>query len=1246
MKWITAQHLNDWPHKLTARTDFPAMVADLIQASSSSVTDIRFPNGDKGEVRGFDGVLRASSSSQFVPGGDSIWEFGTTTGDIVAKANADFNKRTEQVAESIRLKTTFVFATPRTWDRRGMQISDWLEEKRGLNQWHEVMCLDGIQLEHWLDLRPAVAAKYARQHLGGVPQTGASSTGEFWDWYSTRFSISLTEQVLIAGRTAQATQIVAQLHSGEPKISLAADSPDEVIAFVIAAVRCADDEIRSFLESRMLVVETADAVRHLLTKDGLIYLPRGHARHHTGQMVHRGPTVVSAGGGELRNQHQLLPRPTNAELAKAFTSMGIEESAGYDLARRCGRSLVVLAREFPSGTAESPEWMDSSPSLVPALLAGAWKPTGAADCEVLRQLGGASSYEDVERPLRRLTRLNDSPVERVDDVWTMRSAVDAFVHLGHLIGSEHLARFSQQLRVVFSRIVEPPKADDVFRPDFNDDEPHSTWLREGMMSTLLLMSALHEKADFVVAGSSPQHYVDTTVRGIPNLFADHRLLSSLGRQLPLLAEAAPIPFLEALEQLLEGDAIKARPIFDERDEFFAPESPHTCYLWALEVLAWDERHLLRAALCLARLAEVDPGGRLSNRPINSLREILVSWSPHTNAPSELRISVLRHVVNAVPSIAWALLVKLLPRSHDSANPTHQPRYAEASRGGTETLTYGIVWAAQASVVEMAVGEAALDPTRWKRLVGALGNMQPTTFDYVVDALKSCLDRQTPSDRLLTWDVLRKEAQRHRAFSDAKWALHSEKLDRLDTLVSEFDPHDPGLTATWLFDDWTPDVRTEDADPSKAIHAARVQAIRDILAQQGVPGVVSLATRVKLPFQMAQALSDLGLTQPQMMELFEALLSLDGEAKQLASQLVSIGFSAYGQSWIRRVCQLATHRQLSQAETAWLFLSLNETRATWELVHSVGEEVDLQYWKQKHAYALTGSVADMEYAVERYRSVGRSLAAIEATHRRLVETPTPLLLALLSEAIEEINALPQASNMVEYYVQHVFDELEGRPDIRQEDLARMEYAYLPFFHRRKRPLALHRMLIEQPAFFVSTISTIFKPAHGEAPEPTEKEKKYATAAYKLLNGLEVLPGQVGDDVDVEALASWTATVRKLAVQADRADVVDSRIGHLLAHAPLDPNDKVWPHIAVRKLIETLSSDIVERSVLVERFNMRGAHWAGNGGQEERVFAEQAKVWSKAAAAYPRTAKLLLDLAEMWIEHAQSADARAAKDALRW
>jgi len=57
MRWITASELEQWARSNSARDALPKIVSDLILASSPDIAAIRFPNADKGQVRGFDGVL-------------------------------------------------------------------------------------------------------------------------------------------------------------------------------------------------------------------------------------------------------------------------------------------------------------------------------------------------------------------------------------------------------------------------------------------------------------------------------------------------------------------------------------------------------------------------------------------------------------------------------------------------------------------------------------------------------------------------------------------------------------------------------------------------------------------------------------------------------------------------------------------------------------------------------------------------------------------------------------------------------------------------------------------------------------------------------------------------------------------------------------------------------------------------------------------------------------------------------------
>lgn len=193
--------LQQWADTLAARSAFPGLVADLIRASAKDIANIRFPSGDKGQSRGFDGVLEANGVAPYVPDGASIWEFGVSEG-ATAKANSDYGKRTEEVAEATRKETAFVFVTPRTWDNPKEKLTDWVKAKRKLGEWKSVEYLDGSMVEDWLAQCPAVAARYAKYELKTLPAAGIRSTDEYWDEYSTRFGPALVEQVLLAGRKA------------------------------------------------------------------------------------------------------------------------------------------------------------------------------------------------------------------------------------------------------------------------------------------------------------------------------------------------------------------------------------------------------------------------------------------------------------------------------------------------------------------------------------------------------------------------------------------------------------------------------------------------------------------------------------------------------------------------------------------------------------------------------------------------------------------------------------------------------------------------------------------------------------------------------------------------------------------------------------------------------------------------------------------------------------------------------------
>ena len=242
----------------------PALVGDLIRATAPDISSFRFPSRDTGNVRGWDGHLVSEAGGLNVPDGESYWEIKTSK-DAWGEGLSDFRKRSSKPSEEERAAATFIFVSSRTWDtfNTDRKIEDWVKLCRGEYAWKNVLCLDAIALDGWLDKCPAVAANFASYTLGLQPQRGARSTDEFWDEFRHMFKPLLIEEVLLCDREREVAQLIEALLRPNGSTAFISDSAEEVIAFGVAAIRTAKPEIRAFLDARTIIVDDMDAARAL-----------------------------------------------------------------------------------------------------------------------------------------------------------------------------------------------------------------------------------------------------------------------------------------------------------------------------------------------------------------------------------------------------------------------------------------------------------------------------------------------------------------------------------------------------------------------------------------------------------------------------------------------------------------------------------------------------------------------------------------------------------------------------------------------------------------------------------------------------------------------------------------------------------------------------------------------------------------------------------------------------------------------
>lgn len=1250
MEWIDVKGLEEWADRLDARSLLMKMLVDLIKVTAIDPHRLRFPHGEASQVRGWDGDLEAAVAVGRVPEGKSKWEFGT--GAAESKANVDYRKRTAETPAKEMAENTLVIVNLKTWDTPKKKISEWEDDRNKEGKWKAVRCIDGVELAHWLGDHSAIAARYARDVLLTAPKEGAVSTDEYWEEFRAQFDPLLHEKLVIAGRQAEADAIISQLSGPAGPIFLGAETSEEVIAFAVAAIRTAPPATREYLEARTLILRSESAARFFSVRRNMCFLVTGDAEPKAGELANNCPTM-SAVTGLAARRHPTLTRPTASGMAEGFKEMDIEHRDGYELAHRCGRSLTILKRLKYRVRPKDPEWLPIVETLKPAFLAGGWSRDLEKDCQVLAELAEAPAYRDLERELLKTLGMSDRPVDKEQEIWQVRAAVDAFFFYQDQLTEEDFDRLSDAVIKVFSHEPEKPTREQKFNLANSAPTGYSSWLRDGLATTLLIMAAMPGVEGRKIRGQTVQQYIEKMLQALPGWAKSYASIVRLGEQVPLIAEAAPSPFLSALESILEGDAESILKHSSEQADspFDRGSYPHHELLWALETIAWNPRYLTRATLLLAKLAALDPdpNSNFVTRPIRSLRDIFLAWSPSTYASQAKRIASVDAILAVQRDIGWDLLCKLLPRHQDSASPTRKPKLSDQSPENPEEISFGLVWDFQGAIISRAIDMAQGQEERLATLVGSIGQMQPVDQKKVIQAVDDFLERNQTQLGVELWHTLNDELARNLYFAGAEWAMRGESLDQLRDLVHRHKPSNPLATDRLVFDDWTPMVGRYDRDAGLDPEEIRRQVLKRVFDRDGIEGIAALAKIVKLPALVASTVPGLKLSIEELLALLDASKSDSSIPGELSYYAAAYGARVHGDEWLKSFAARLPDLSGSNEQTVKILDAFPPVRGTWEFVDSLGPEVRDLYWQSASSLPFEGSKEDLIYAVSRFRTAGRSIDVLPLLHRRAGEIPTELLHKLLTESRGQIDrGLQHSGNMLSFHLGKLLAELRGRDGVDPMAVAVLEYAFFPLIQRESDHLTIFGLMAKEPSLFVDLLSKIYR-SKDAAPEDeiSDAAKHEARAAFRVLHEFKEVPGFDGNVVNEEVLLNWVVEVKARSQAAGIEDVAERRVGALLAHSPNEPERGTWPADAVCRVIEKLASDQLGNGFEVECFNMRGVHSRGinEGGDQERELAGLYQGWSDALPHFPRVCGMLASVAEDWRVWAQREDVQAEQGKMK-
>lgn len=857
---------------------------------------------------------------------------------------------------------------------------------------------------------------------------------------------------------------------------------------------------------------------------------------------------------------------------------------------------------------ENVDWNQNqfASELAIANLLGSWNEKYEADKTIVGQLV-REEFSDWIAKMRKILQEPESPLSLKNGVWNIIKRQELWRTLGSQLFDDDLNNFKQHVVTVLGE--RDPQFDLVPEERYlatvkGKTLKHSHHLRKGLAESLAILRNYPETL-INCSINKPESIVALAVSEIFDN-ADWVLWGSLRDLLPLLAEASPEEFLKAVEVALQKTPCPFDTLFAQEEDGFGGGNYISGLLWALETLAWDEEHLVRVSVILGDLTSRDPGGIWANRPVNSLTTIFLPWLPQTKATLEKRKIAIKTLKAEFPEVAWKLLISLLPNQRQMSMGSRKPIWHETIHDErTSKVTSQEYWNQISSYAGIAVEMAKEDIDKLNELIEHLDSLPQEYFTAILEFLASTeITSKSENERLPLWNNLVKFTLQHKKHAGMEWALSSELVEKIDKVAEKIAPINPLNLYQSLFSGNDFELYNECKDfeeQQRELKALKQKAVSEIITNMGFEKILELTKVVKSPLEVGISLGFVAVDEVDDMVLPNFLDKESGYLNQFVCGFVRGRYFSRGWKWVDKI----NTRQWTPSQIGQFLSCLPFMLETWKRSKKLLREDESYYWTKADAKPYKVD-ENLELAIDSLIKYGKSLEAISCLyimHHSKQSFSNKRAVDVLLAALDSLeNAHIDQYEMDKYEIIDIIKALQDDPKTDQEDLFRIEWAYLPLLNRYNdaSPKLLERRLADNPGFFCEVIRLVFRSKNEKQKiEETEQTKRVATNAYRLLSEWRTPPGCLQDgNYDGEALSVWLEAVKKDCIETGHFEVAMSTIGQVLIYTPADP-DGLWIHKSAANELNKEDADAMRNGFRIGLYNSRGVHDFSNGKEEQKL-----------------------------------------------
>ena len=1234
--FLTENQLDNWvrSESIKSRSRIPTLISDLVARSCPNALERRFPAGDSSDQPGCDGFLRDQNGClPFVPTGDSCWEIGT--GPALKKATDDYRCRTKNTPEDVRHNATLILVNPRSSAKewRAAQGRDakeeWLARRKKKNEWKDIKIIDGSIIIDWLTEHPDIGRQLAHEVLG-LPRHGIETIEERWKvLQSYGGSNPLTPNLFLDNRD-NAVQKLENLLSGigKSELGLITRFPDQVADFVCAFAASLEDDNRRAMSARTLMISDSNVWSMVCKTNAdagllLVAEPSLDISGDTGSRmievaVANGHSVIydAPFGGTDDDLTFRLQDPHISDIDEALTSAGFSSHQARTITEKSGRNLTFVLRLIRGRPLEA-SWAneESSDDLVFALLIGSWDHNSLADREIIQTLTG-KNYIEWTRNIRRFANAKDPPVVVTNGWWKFIARFDGWHALGRLFDEDHLDGLHKaatmalcpdrfQLKMTYDECDKARQEGKSFNVSFE--------ILKGLSETLALLGSYPEVTT-TLSQRRIEEFVSRIVKEIIHNLNDVEW-TALDKILPLLAEASPDTFLDAVNGVVEQDDGFVDRLTSPVSLFANRYDLPIGLSWAIESVAWSQDFLLKACVLLGKLSEPNLKKGESNNSLQSLSRILFPLLPQTMASIHHRMNAVKEVIQSTPQTGWSLLLDLFPSQRRTVIIQNRPvwrKFIPEDWTPTIPLQRDIILQAE-TLSNLAVDLACEDVEKLTDclFIDLIPDLTLPAFTRVLSHIESDATASLTTDQQLTlWGQLARLHRKHKEYADASWAMTKDDTAKIEKIVRLIEPRDPRIIVRIVFSNdafLLTDISDDRDQNDRQIESLRRKTIEDLLGLYNSGEILSIAISVQDSSSFGYHLAEYADFQMDQF-LLPAILTPNGNDKL---QWFAKKFLA--RRWDLRQWEWADRLDRSDWTVAHIgvFLScMPFIPETWSRATAWLDSNEEEYWKRARAWFPRESKEDFDPAIKKLLSYNRPHEAVEClASLHVLEIPYDRHLAcqvLLSNQFVSLRPHEDFS----YKIRRLIKDIQSNSDIPTRTLLEIEWRHAELLENPLQavPQTILNHFVSDPSYFykIAKLRWQHKSIPPESPNREELGQHkidIISNAYFMLNyEWKTVPGtDLDGKFHPDRFEKWVNEVYQLCDSIDMLEEIQRCLGSVFVHAPADPNG-LWIHRTIAKTLDDLNAETMRHSYLFALRNTRGVHTVEGTGVQERKLSE--------------------------------------------